>query len=349
MATSCWLTPMAATPGGSSRLLWSPTGHKLACTSGLEGNGNILVDPAGQAQEAFIGQAGVMGLFWSPSGETILHQSLDGVLHLTDDSGHALAELGPADRDMGIAQPYGGLKFWSPDGRQLVYRPAEATEMRIYSLDSASERSVPGDYRPLAWALGGKALLVATGYEPPAPEGDPTYQAGLLDLSTGALARVPELDNRRHFWLSPDGTHAAVLIMQNDRCPHLAMLTLPSREFEPIPGSIMCTAPGYVREWLTFSVDGSAIYWISEWAEDVAVVFRANSDGTGFTGIARLESWNVKLSTDLKMVAYEVFDPSTKDVTLYTARIDGSGAREIDRANLGGAVMGFAPAWRPRP
>jgi hypothetical protein len=333
-------------------LLWSPTGHTLVCIgSGANDEGLIvLMDAQGQELADLQLDRPVLPPYWSPGGDAFLYAAAGYVL-LTGPSGEGLADFGPLDLSLTYnGVPYRGLKFWSPDGRQFAYRPADATEMRIYSLDSASERSVPGDYRPLAWVLGGQALLVATGYQPPVDQGYPTYDASLLDLASGELTRVPELDNGRQFWVSPDGTRAAVLTQGtggSNGYPGLAVLALPSGEFKPIRNSAITFGSDHIpEEWVTFTADGSGIYWITQW-DSGAAVFRANSDATGLSKMAQFESAGAEFSPDLTMVAYQVLDDNTKTVTLYTANTDGTGIHEIDRADTGGGGFGFAPAWRP--
>jgi WD40 repeat protein len=333
-------------------LIWSPTGDRLTCIgSGANGEGLVvLMDAQGQEVTELKLPGAVWPFYWSPSGQAFLYGA-DGQLLLANDSGETLAEPGPLELSVTYnAELYRGLKFWSPDGRQFAYRPADATEMRIYSLDSAGERSLAGDYRPLAWVLGGKALLVATKYQPPVPGGYPTYEVSLLDLASGELTRVPELDNGRQFWVSRDGTRAAVLTQGTggtDGYPGLAMLAFPSREFKPIRNSVITYGSDHIpEEWVTFTANGSQIYWITQW-ESGAAVFRANSDGTGLSKMAQFESPGAEFSPDLTMVAYGVFDEKTHTVTLYTANIDGTGVHEIDRADTGGGGFGFAPAWRP--
>jgi hypothetical protein len=328
-------------------LIWSPTGHRLSCRgSGTNDEGLIvLMDAQGQELADLRLSGPAWPFYWSPSGEAFLYGT-DGQLLLADDTGEALAKLGTLDLSATYnGEPYRGLKFWSPDGHQLVYRPANATEMRIYSLDSGSERAVTGDYRPLAWILGGKAILVAMKYQPPVKGSYPTYEVNLLDLAGGELTRVPELDNGRQFWVSPDGTRAAVLTQGSpgsDGYPGLAMLAFPSQEFHSIPDSVITYGSDHIpSEWVTFSADGSGIYWITQW-ESGAAVFRANADGTGLTKMAQVESPGAEFSPDLTMIAYQVFDEDTDTVTLFTARIDGSDARKIDSP-------GFAAAWRLTP
>jgi hypothetical protein len=203
----------------------------------------------------------------------------------------------------------------------------------------------------MAWVLGGEALLVATKYEPPVGEGYPAYEADLLDLASGELTRVPELDNGRQFWVSPDGTRAAVLTQGTEGYPGLAMLVFPSLEFKPIRNSIITYGSDHIpEEWVTFTADGSQVYWITQW-ESGNAVFRANSDATGLVKMAQSEGLGPVFSPDLTMVAYQVqvFEGNTSTVTLYTANIDGTGVHKIDGVESANGGFSFAPAWRPTP
>ncbi|MGB6836777.1 MAG: hypothetical protein WBF66_03635 [Dehalococcoidia bacterium] len=345
--------------GRFPRLIWSPTGHRLACVGGRAD---------GEAFEGFIGLIDAEGetiadlklpgtvwpFYWSPSGEAFLYgvdhrYGVDRPLFLADDSGRSLNDLGSVDLSVaGIAQAHHGFALWSPDGSRLAYRPADAAEMRIYSLEPAGEQSFPGDYRPLAWALGGNALLVAAGYEPPVEMGYPDYEVNLLNLASQELTRLPDLDNGRQLWVSPDGTSAAVLMPHAEALPALAVLDFQSGQLIPIPDSVISypseSIPG---EHLTFSADGSQLYWLD--GPSPTTIYRANADGTGLTKIVQLESLGAQFSPDLTLIAYQVFDDDSDTLTLYTANIDGTSAREIDRAAIGSGGFVFASAWRPAP
>jgi hypothetical protein len=336
-------------------LLWSPTGQNLTCFgAGAEGKGTvILMDAKGKPIMHLASLPGPGSLYWSPSGQVFAYIG-DSRLFLADVSGQSVHEVVPLDQNpTTIIEDFHGLKLWSPDGLQLAYRPAQSTEMWIYSLmggGAGGESSPVGDYRPLAWALGGKALLVAAKYAPPVDQGYPTYEADLLDPASGELTRVPELDNGRQFWVSPDGTRAAVLTQGTggtNGYPGLAVLALPSGEFKPIRNSVITFGSDHIPgEWVTFTADGSQVYWITQWDTGTAI-FKANSDATGLVKVAQFESPGAEFSPDLTMVAYHVFDDNTHTVTLYTANVDGTGIHEIDRADTGGGGFGFAPAWRP--
>lgn len=327
-------------------LVWSPMGHRLACVgSGTEGQGLIIsMDAQGRAVTD-LNLPGTVSLYWSPSGEAFLY-TVDGRLFfLADDSGQTIAELGPVDLSpTHVARSHRGFELWSPDGRQLAYRPADAAEMRVYSLDSASEQSLPGDYRPLGWALGGRALLVAAGYEPPVEMGYPHYEVNLLDLETEEMTRLPDLDNGRQLWISPDGMSAAVLTAHAGGLPALATLDFQSGQLVPIPDSVISFPSDYIPGAnLTFTPDGSQLYWIADTGP--TTIYRANSDGTGLTRIAQLDSLGAGFSPDLAMIAYQVLKDDS--LSLYTANIDGTAAREIDRAAIGTGGFAFAAAWRP--
>lgn len=339
--------------GRLRRLIWSPTGDRLACVgSGSDDEGFIvLIDAEGGTIADLKLPGTVWRFYWSPTGEAFLYgvddgHGVDRPLFLADDSGRSLNDLGSVDLSVaGIAQAHHGFALWSPDGRSFVYRPARATEMRIYSSGPVSERSLAGDYRPLAWVLGGKALLVAAKYEPPVDMSYPTYEVNLLDLASEELTRLPELDNGRQLWVSPDGTRAAVLTRRPDGLPGLAVLDFQSGQLTPIPESVI-SYPGerIPVANLTFSADGSQLYWIAD--AGPTTIYRANSDGTGLAKIAELQSaWGAGFSPDLTMIAYQALEDET--LALYTANVDGTHAHEIDRTTTGSG--GFASAWRPAP
>lgn len=345
--------------GRFPRLTWSPTGHRLACIGsraageGIEGF-IVLVDADGETIADLKLPGAVVPFYWSPSGEAFLYgvddgRGVDRPLFLADDSGRPLADLGSVDLSPAVAEPYQGLRLWSPDGRSFFYRPADATETRIYSLDPAGEQSLPGDYRALAWALDGKALLVAAHYQPSVGVGHPDYEANLFDLTSEELTRVPDLDNGRQLWISPDDMSAAVLLPRLEGSPRFAMLDFQSRQLTPIPDSLIAygsdSIPG---SRLTFSADGSELYWLTA-AGRGTEIYRANADGTGLTKTVELETPGVQFSPDLTLIAYYVYDDDRDTVTLYMANIDGTGVREIARAPTGTEGFAFASAWRPAP
>jgi len=342
--------------GRSPRLIWSPIGDRLACVgSGTDDEGFIvLIDAEGETIADLKLPATVWPFYWSPSGEAFLYSvdhryGVDRPLFLADDSGRSLNDLGSVDLSVaGIAQAHHGFALWSPDGSKLAYRPADATELRIYSLDLASEQSLPGDYRPLAWVLSGNALLVAARYQPPVDMSYPSYEVNLLNLASQELTRLPDLDNGRQLWISPDGTSAAVLMPHAEALPALAVLDFQSGQLIPIPDSVISypseSIPG---EHLTFSADGSQLYWLD--GPSPTTIYRANADGTGLTKIVQLESLGAQFSPDITLIAYQVFDDDSDTLTLYTANIDGTSAREIDRAAIGSGGFVFASAWRPAP
>ena len=195
-------------------MVWSPGGHRIGC----EHAGVIVDAETGRVIEVQLPENISQSIWWSPRGDLILHLIQEGPyepgeprwrLILGDDSGQLLKDLGR----IGIV-PRGGLQPWSPDGRFFAYWSRDAQQLRIYSVDDGEERALGGGHRPMAWALGGQALIVADEYDVDW-SGDPypifSYEANLLDLASGQLARLPELD-RRQLWVSPDGNIAAVVV-----------------------------------------------------------------------------------------------------------------------------------------
>lgn len=339
-------------------LAWSPTGDKLACVGRGNDAFDVTIFRVNWTVEvlARMSLPGIWSLYWSPDGETLLFVTKDRLL-LTDVSGQTLAELGPTDLRPEKAATARPFRLWAPDGRQIAYWAADEKALRIYSLDSASERTVAGDYRPLSWALDGQALLVAANYREPPPEqfASPSYEVYLLDVTSGQLTRVPQLDsgphiwaNLRQFWVAPNGKTLAVLIPVFEG-QGIAMLDLQSSQWNPIEGSIIRFGSDFIPSGaVKFSADSSQLYWVDN---HPATVYRANSDGTGVKKMAVVPSSGAALSPDFTMMAYNVIDdqPDSGTITLYIANIDGTHLREIDGKTLGPVGIPFAGAWSPTP
>jgi DNA-binding CsgD family transcriptional regulator len=338
--------------GRGPSLVWSPGGHRVACVS--DEVRVVLWDADGDVA-GVLERPGDGPLRWSPSGDAFLYWRSEAFaeetqyrLFLADDSGELLVELGLWD-PAGIrpGQAHHGFPLWSPDGRRIAYRTAEDAETRIYSLDSRTERSLDGDYHPLGWALDGQALLVAANYQrPPDPMAYPSYETDSLDLSSGEVTRLPQLDNGVQFWITPHGSNIVHLTrgQRPDGLPGLAVLNLSTRKSVPIRDSIITYGSDHIpKEWVTFSRDGAHVYWVG--GDNAG--YRAKSDATGLAKLVELDAMTFDWSPDLTMIAYNVFDDETDTMTLYTAKLDGTGEREIDGLTSEGGVVPFPFAWRP--
>ncbi len=337
-------------------ITWSPTGNRLICGSG---DGRVVMDAEGTVVGK-IEMPGLRSLHWSPSGEAILYWTYERVaeeteydLFLADDSGGLLAELGPVDiAGVRPAQGYGGFPLWSPDGSQLTYRSADTGETRIYSLDTGTEQVLEGDYHPLGWTLDGAALLVAANYQP-APEAMafPFYEVNLLDISSRDLVRrLPELDSRFQFWISPDGSYVLALTRFNEGMhgPGLAVLDLQTGQFTPIANSVISNPTDQIgKRQVRFSPDGGQIYWVD--TGPPATIYTASNDGTGLTKLGEFPSLGAALSPDLTAVAYNVSDDDVDSMTLYLAEVGGQNVRQVDYRSFAGqgSASPFQFGWRP--
>jgi Tol biopolymer transport system component len=229
---------------------------------------------------------------------------------------------------------------WSPGGGHLAYNRPPAATLAAYDVASGQEEGLGEDMRPLAWVLGGKALLVACGFQHP-EQFLIKYEANLLDLASGQMTRVPELDNGTQFWLSPDGGIAAVARREAGSW-HLGVLNLLTLQFTPVSGSAIRSRTDFVlRKQVAFSPDGSQIYWANSVGPDVSVIYVVNADGSGLTRASELPGAYVAFSSDLSRVLYLV-SPGAQGRDLWVANIDGSDARLLAEDALGGA-------WRPLP
>ena len=335
------------------QMQWSPAGEILLC----QGAGRaVFLDGEG----ALIGEVSdpdaALGLmYWSSSGAYVLYNTSEGggaettyELHIADRSGSEITNLGPWDA-VGYRPPqlFLGSSLWSPDGQKIFFTRPETGESAIYSVDTAASEVLDKNHYPLGWVLGGEALLVATGYEDElfslAP---PSYKANLLDLATGALTRIPELDNGVQFWISPSGSHiaAAHVRRQTDETdpPDIIIFDLRNETATPIPNSVFTyPSEGIPREHLVFSQDGQRVFWLNALP---FMLYSASLDGSDFQGPVALGTRRIRFSPDRSAFAYEDFDSATDTRVLIVQNIDGSDTREINRIPADGSL---SFAWRP--
>jgi len=233
---------------------------------------------------------------------------------------------------------------WSPDSSRLAYNRPPGETLVVYALATGREEALGEDMRPLAWVFRGKKLLVAADYQE--QELGATYEANLLDLASGQMTRVPQLDNSTQFWLSPDGITAIVLRPSAGR-PSLGILNLSSLEFTPIPGSVISYPSDFIpQSQLAFSANGSQIYWF----DGSDAIHKADIDDGSLTQVGRLAGdFFLAFSPDLTRVLYLVLSDAPPAApggplpwNLWVANIDGSDARLVAE-NAAGAV------WRPPP
>jgi hypothetical protein len=235
-----------------------------------------------------------------------------------------------------------------------------------------SDETVAGDYRPFAWLSRSESILVTANHQASADGfGYNSWEVSLLDLTTGSLTRVPFLDagspldrqdglllDNQQYWLSPNDE----IVIHPSGTPNgdlggLAVYDVYSEMFTPVPDSVISyPSEGIPAAAVTFSEDGSQIYWLDY--QQPTAIYRANIDGTGLQRVAELDSFGAALSPDLTAVAYTGFSgedpgfPSPSDsFKLYVAGTDGAPAVEIDlRADgVGYAGVPSGVVWRPRP
>lgn len=327
----------------SLTLTWSPAGDRLACL-GLKPDNTfagqrhlpskvVIVDAGGH----LLKEIDFVGSFaWSPTGRhmaySVLHWTPPEVsarYHIADAAGNVIEEFDGVEGDI----------VWSPDGTTIAYN-ADFGKVIIYDVTSKQRRSLGiGVDRALAWVLGGKAMLVASKYQEfYGFVFFVQYEAHLLELDSGRLTRVAQLDNYRHLWLSPDGGRAAFLSGRPPRPEGgatISVLDFATLSVSPIQGSaIGFPGEGIPSNHMAFSPDGLQIFWADVTS---GTVYRARSDGTRLTKVATLPSFHIRFSPDLTKVAYVV--PGSPG-GLWTANIDGG-----DAIQIGPSRSGFA--WRP--
>jgi Tol biopolymer transport system component len=323
--------------------LWSPSGDKMACV-GFGGPGataTLILTIDGKTLATV---PGGQPFAWSPTGQQFAYTTFAGTAPITSYS------LTVAEADGRVVAQLDGVQLrfrWSLSGRQIATARAAGDELVIHDLQTKQERTIPGDFLPLAWVLDDEAMLVASNYEE--QEFGADYAASLLDLATGEARRVPELDDSVHqFWLSPDSRALAFLSGPADRPDGghtISVLDLTTLTVTPIQGS----AIGFGSEWipddhLAFSKDGAQIYW-ADVVQTAATIHGANVDGTGLTTVSTFEGSSFAFSPDLDKMAHSGREYGGL-ATLWVASIDGSDARVLAE----GIPRHVPPAaWRPTP
>jgi len=323
-------------------LYWSPNGEWIACV----GTGSppdeqttlFIVDTEGRPHLGMEPKARLESFAWWPTGLDYTYVLVlpDGTRQTNAGSIGVCSQPGPPLED-------GREVFWSPDGSQAAYAKGPGDTLAMYDVASQQEEVVMDGLRPLAWVLDGKSLLVASNYK----EGQgiyATYTANLLDLATGELPRMPQLDNVAQFWPSPDGRTVAFFTHQEGA--EISLLDLSTGAVTPIPGAVP-----YEREWIppnhvAFSPDGSQLFWAdllpapAEGPRSVAI-YRANADGSAKAKLGEIETVELRFSPDVTKVLYRATAPGT-DNALWVANVDGSEARLL-------AESAWPVAWRPLP
>ena len=326
---------------------WSRRGDKIACISGgteeaphtkiavFDLEGQTLAQPEHTAWlGSFAWSADDRHFVYSiAEGETLAMSSVS--LIIGDAESQATVRLEDAQDGR-----------WSPDGTQLAYLKSAGQELVIYDLASGQDKPIRTGVQPLAWALGGKALLVAANYQ--SQEVGATYEANLLDPASGAMTPVTELNDGAQFWLSRDGQTAAFLPGKADRTEGgatISILNLATRKVVPVEGAVIgYPSEGIPPDHIAFSPDGAYLYWIDVVAtsdQDLSgTIYRARSDGSELTQLATVKATLLAFSPDRTMVLYS--DGSA----LWVAGVDGGAARSL----VDGVGSHWPPAaWRPLP
>jgi dipeptidyl aminopeptidase/acylaminoacyl peptidase len=343
------------------RLYWSPNGDRIACIDTVYADPSqtqvLVFDPEGRVllrlQHAgyFLGftlETRFPTSLWSPSGRRLAYVVEE---HVPSAEGEESQRAGTpalivADATRGILAsiPGGQWPRWSADRDRLAYYQARDDALAVYDPASGQEEALGEDLRPLAWALGGKKLLVAADYQE--QELGATYEANLLDPTSGQMTRIPQLDNLTEFWLSPDGVTAVVLRPSAGR-PSLGILNLSTLEFTPIAGSVISYPSDFIPQTqLVFSADGSQIHWF----DGSDAIYKADIDDGSLTQVGRLPGdFFLTFAPDLARVLYLVLSDAPPAApggplpwNLWVASIDGSDAHLVVEGALGAV-------WRPTP
>ncbi len=314
-------------------LAWSADGDKLAVscqTPGAAEPSLVVLDEAGRR----LAEAEGVSVFrWSPDGRHIAYRQ-DGAVKLLD-----------IVQGTDLTLPESANVFaWSPDSSSLAY-VGNSGEALIYDVAGRQQTSLAGAIdRVMAWVLDGKALLVASNVR---DCGITCLEdVSLLDLDSGELTSVSQLDDTTQFWLSPDRTKAAFLSGVAQRPvggATISILDFATLHVTPVQdATIGFPSESIPSRHLAFSGDGSTIYWA-----DVRLpptdIYRATTDGGEPTKLASLvNTLDVEFSPDRTQIAY--IDVTGNPPILWIANIDGSGSNEI-----GPIFNASAFAWRSTP
>lgn len=310
------------------RIAWSPTGDRLAYTGLCDGKPyGVVVDVEGRVLKELMS---AIHMVWSPTGRHLLYRAGD-VLHIADSEGNVIATLKDPPGPVWVV--------WAPDGSAVAY--TAGGEAVIYDVTGQRRSRGPAIDAVLAWVMEGQALLVATR----ARDFFGFYEANLLDIESGAMTRVPHLDNDANLWLSPDGRTAVVKTGPAEGPgggSRLGVLEFATLRVTPIAGARI----GYPSErtpdhHVRFSQDGSQIYWADNPGR--LTIYRAQKDGTGLTRVASPPGVvAVRFSPNLARIAY--FEAWS---VLWTSGVDGTHPWRIGPISQGPMDNPFA--WRPSP
>ena len=326
---------------------WSRRGDKIACVSGGTAEAPeakiAVFDLEGQTVAQAEQQAWLGGFAWSADNRHFVYAIAEGA---SLETARPSLVIGDTDSEATVRLEEAQDARWSPDGAQLAYLKVAGEELTIYDLASGQARALGQGLRPLAWALAGKALLVAANFQQ-REEFGADYQANLLDLASGEMTRVPELDNSTQFWLSRDGQAAAFLAGPAQRAEGgatISILDLATGKVTAIEGAVIgYPSEGIPSDHIAFSPDGAYLYWVDVVSDQQGLsgtIYRAKSDGSGLTQLGVVEGVLFGFSPDRTMVLFS--DGST----LWVAGVDGSDVRSLVEG-VGGR---WPPAaWRPLP
>jgi hypothetical protein len=335
---------------------WSPRGDRIACIGTgsaafpetqvlvFDLDGRLLFDLQRDALFAGFSWPDMMEMspssLWSPNGQYLAYAVEEDLTPVPEGGPpRGTPHLFIAEAEEGRIRKAisgGQQPRWSADGRRIAYNQPPDDTLVLYEPATGEEKVLGKGLRPLAWVLEDTSLLVAAGFQHP-QEFLVEYEANLLDLSSGEMTRVPELDNNAEFWLSPDGIKAVVL----KSGPSLGVLDLMTLRLTDIAGSVISYPSEYIpRHQLTFTPDGSRIYWF----DGNEAIYSANSDGTGLTQIGPLRDVNFFLGFSPD-VTQALFLPGAGGPGLWVANVDGSDAHLVaDNAS----TTPLYAAWGPQ-
>ncbi len=320
---------------------WSSVGTTIACWSqGL--GGIILIDLESDSEPVLVPIRFASAIDWSPDGQYFVERSS---ATLASRAGELVVELE-------AIPPLWQYPGWSSDSRTFVYASVEGGHAAAYSVRDGTALLISDRY-PLAWALGDSALIAAENGRPAFERA--IYDAVLADIETGDITRrLPDLDNGKQFWMSPERTHVAfgVADEQSSAQVYAAVLDLRTGDVVTVPNSSFGEPDrATADEGIVFSPDSRSIYWSDE--VHGGALYRARIDGSDLTKVPLTgEFLQFALSDGEPLIAYDrmVMHAEGNEQTILTvSAVEGTRSREIeDKLGIAeGSFTRFVFAWRP--
>ncbi|MEX0799828.1 MAG: hypothetical protein WD379_01260 [Dehalococcoidia bacterium] len=218
---------------------------------------------------------------------------------------------------------------WSPDGQRLVYQAGDES-LRIVDLASQSDELLHVKALPLEWPREDRLLV---GLNPIQGQLFQTWEANWLNPETGALDRVPRLDNVT-IWPLPGGERAILLGSDG-----LAMFDIETSEETTIAAlNLQFPTEGLPPYAISVSANGELVY-AADASSQPTVIYRVVIDSGEIREIGTVPGVLLNISPE-GIVAYLAYGGIPE--TLHLANLTTGQTIEVGLAQS-------HLAWRPIP